>query len=67
MNYVGLIKSGASNASAKEYLSKGEQVAITIRMPKSLHEFDKEAASMRGMSFNALVHQGLIQKLTEVR
>lgn len=67
MNYVDLIKSGASDASIKEYLSGGEQVAITIRMPQNLHESGKEAAAMRGMSFSALVRQGLIQQLAAMR
>lgn len=67
MNYVDLIKSGASDASLKEFLSGGEQVAITVRMPKNLHESSKEAAAMRGMSFSALVRQGLIQQLAAMR
>lgn len=67
MNYVKLIKSGASEAALIEYLSGDEQVAITIRMPKNLHESSKEAAVMRGMSFNAFVRQGLIQQLAAMR
>ena len=67
MSYVELIKSGAPEAAVREYLSGGEQVAITIRMPKNLHESSKEAAAMRGMSFSALVRQGLIQQLAAMR
>lgn len=67
MDYVDLIESGASEASLKEYLKGGEQVAITIRMPKNLHEASKEAAAMRGISFSGLVRQGLIQQLAVLR
>lgn len=67
MSYVELIKSGAPEVAVREYLSGGEQVAITIRMPKNLHESSKEAAAMRGMSFSALVRQGLIQQLAAMR
>lgn len=67
MNYVDLIKSRASDASTKEYPCEGKQVAITIRMPKDLHESNKEAVFMREMGFSAFARQGLIQKLAEVR
>lgn len=65
MNYVDLIKANASDADIMKYLSEGEQVAITIRIPRNLRDSGKEAAAMRGVSLSALIRQGLIQQLVE--
>ncbi|WP_165046121.1 MULTISPECIES: hypothetical protein [unclassified Adlercreutzia] len=65
MGYVDLIKAGADDTDMKKYLSEGDQVAITIRIPRNLRDASKEAAALRGISFSALIRQGMIQQLVE--
>lgn len=65
MNYVDLIKAYASDADIMKNLSEGEQVAITIRIPRNLRDSGKEAAAMREISLSDLIRQSLIQQFVE--
>lgn len=63
MEYLDLVKEDATDADICKYLSQGDQVAITIRIPENLKEASKEFASLKGMSFSAMIRAGLIQQL----
>lgn len=68
MSCINPIESEASAASLIEYLNGSKQVAITIRIPKHLHELGKEArATMYGMNFSTPVRQGLNQQLAVMK
>lgn len=65
MDYLDLIKEGASETDIRKYLSQGEPVAITIRIPENLRDASKELAALKGMSFSAMIRAGLIAQLIE--
>lgn len=65
MDYLDLIREDASEADIRKYLSQGDQVAITIRIPENLKNASQEFASLKGMSFSAMMRAGLIQQLTK--
>lgn len=65
MSYKDMVKARVSPTEVKEYLAEGEMSSITIRIPKNLRESAKEAASLQGMSFSALVRKCLIADLTK--
>lgn len=65
MGYIDLVKSDASVTDMQAYLIDGEQTAITIRIPKNLRDSAKEAASLRGTTFSALVRECLIRELSK--
>ena len=51
MKYVELIDSGASPTEIQSYLVDSELVPVTIRIPRTLRDSAKEAASLRGVNF----------------
>ena len=63
MKYSDLIEKGSSPTEIQRYLAEGEQVAITIRIPKNLRDAGKEGAELKGMSFSALLRVALINEL----
>lgn len=65
MSYKDMVKAGATPTDMREYLADGEMSSITIRIPRNLRESAKEAASLQGMSFSALVRKCLITDLTK--
>ena len=65
MSYKDMVKAGATPTDMREYLADGEMSSITIRIPRNLRESAKEAASLQGMSFRALVRKCLITDLTK--
>lgn len=65
MEYLNLINEGASETDIRKYLSQGDQVTITIRIPENLRDASKELAALKGMSFSAMIRAGLIQQLIQ--
>ena len=43
----------------------GENVAVTIRIPKNMRDAAKEAAALNGVSFTSLVKTSLIEYLSK--
>lgn len=67
MRYADMIRNDASPTDIREYLVSGEQTAITVRIPATLRDAAKEAATLKGTSFSALVRECLIKELTDGR
>lgn len=65
MNYIELVKNGADQTEIQQYLAEGEQVAITIRLPKNLRDAAKSSAALQGTNFSAMVRAGLIAQLAD--
>lgn len=64
MDYLELIKADADENDIRQYLSEGEQVAVTIRLPKNLRDAAKKYADLQESNFSALVSAaGLIEQL----
>lgn len=62
-SYTDLIDRHVEQTYLRSHLVDCENVAVTIRIPKNLRESAKESASMRGMSFSALIRQSIIEDL----
>ena len=65
MKFSEVVDSGASKAKLHEYLVKGDQTAITIRIPTNLKDAAVEAAGLNGMSFSSFVRLCMIEKLVK--
>jgi len=63
-NYAELVQNGANETELRRYLSDGEQVAITLRIPANLKHSSADEASLKGMSFSAFVRNCLLNELT---
>lgn len=63
MDYLELIKVDVDENDNRQYLSEGEQVTITIRLPKNLRNAAKKYADLQGSNFSALGSAGLIEQL----
>lgn len=63
MTYKELINQGTSSVEIREFLVAGENVPLTMRIPKSLRDSMKEAAELEGMSVTSFVKQCLLEKL----
>ena len=50
MKYSELVDSGATPTEIQGFLTDSESVSVTLRMPRSLRDSAKEAASLSGMS-----------------
>lgn len=64
MKYSELVESGASEARRQGFLAEGEQMAITLRVPKNLKDAAVEAARLRGVSFSAFIRNCVINELS---
>ncbi len=67
MGYADMIREQANPTDIREFLVSGEQTAITVRIPDTLRDAAKEAASLRGTSLSALIRECLIKELTDGR
>lgn len=66
MKYSELIDSGATPTEAQSFIKDSENVSVTLRMPRSLRDSAKEAASLSGMSLASYVKMCLIDRLSGV-
>ena len=65
MSYKSLLHSGAGSVELAQYVTSGDMVPLTIRIPVNLKEAAKDFAQMRGMSLSALVRHCLINELID--
>ncbi|MGO5383435.1 hypothetical protein [Collinsella sp. LCP19S3_B7] len=65
MKYADLIDGEAKASELKSFLVDGENVAVTIRIPKNMRDAAKDAAALSGISFTSLVKMSLIEYLTK--
>lgn len=66
MKYSELVDSGATPTEAQSFIKNSENVSVTLRMPRSLRDSAKEAASLSGMSLASYVKMCLIDRLLGV-
>lgn len=65
MKCADLIDGEATPSEFRSFLVDGENVAVTIRIPKNMRDAAKEAAALNGVSFTALVKTSLIEYLSK--
>ena len=65
MKYADLIDGYVTKSELKAYLVGGENVAVTVRIPKNMRDIAKQAAELSGVSFTSLVKMSLIEHLAE--
>ena len=65
MNYADLIDGNITESELKAHLVEGENVAVTVRIPKNMRDMAKQAAELLGVSFTSLVKMSLIEHLAE--
>ena len=65
MKYAELVDGEAKTGELKSFLVDGENVAVTIRIPKNMRDVAKDAAALSGISFTSLVKMSLIEYLTK--
>ena len=65
MNYADLIDGNITESELKAHLVEGENVAVTVRIPKNMRDVAKQAAELSGVSFTSLVKMSLIEHLAE--
>lgn len=66
MTYSDLIESGASTTEILSYLRDSELVSVTIRIPRTLRDSAKEAASLSGINFTSFIKSCMIDRLSKV-
>ena len=64
MKYSQMLDSGATTSEIREFLVDGDNVPVTLRIPKNLRDSAKQAASLSGLTFTSFVKQALIEKLS---
>ena len=64
MKYSELVDSGATPTEIQSVLTDSENVSVTLRMPRSLRDSAKEAASLSGMSLTSYVKMCLFVRLS---
>ena len=65
MDYADLIDGNITESELKAHLVEGENVAVTVRIPKNMRDVAKQAAELSGMSSTSLVKMSLIEHLAE--
>lgn len=65
MDYADLIDGNITESELKAHLVEGENIAVTVRIPKNMRDVAKQAAELSGMSFSSLVKMSLIEHLAE--
>lgn len=65
MEYRDLVGKGANRTEIQSFLTQGEMVTTTIRIPANLKKTIFEEAMLEGMSFSAYVRQCAIQRLAQ--
>lgn len=65
MDYADLIDGNITVSELKAHLVEGENVAVTVRIPKNMRDVAKQAAELSGVSFTSLVKMSLIEHLAK--
>ena len=64
MGYRELVESGADRTQIQSYLTQGELVTTTIRIPANLKDTITQESALQGLSFSAFMRLGAIQRLS---
>ena len=65
MEYRDLVNKGADRTELQSFLTQGDMVTTTIRIPANLKQTVTEEATLQGMSFSAFMRRCAIQCLSE--
>mgnify|MGYP002766045529 CR=1 FL=1 len=65
MEYIDLVKREADPTDMRAFLANGENVAVTIRIPKNLRDSAKKEAELRGTTFSSLLRECLVNELSQ--
>lgn len=63
MGYRDLVDKGASKTEIQSYLTQGNLITTTIRIPANLRDTITEEATLQGMSVSAYLRQCAIMRL----
>ena len=64
MGYRELVESGADRTQIQSYLTQGELVTKTIRIPANLKDTITQESALQGLSFSAFMRLCAIQRLS---
>ena len=64
MGYRELVESGADRTQIQSYLTQGELVTTTIRIPANLKDTITQESALQGLSFSAFMRLCAIQRLS---
>lgn len=67
MEYIDLVKQEVGVPNMRAFLADGNNVAVTIRIPKNLRNSAKKEAELRGTTFSSLLRECLVDELTKGR
>ena len=67
MEYIDLVKQEVGAPDMRAFLADGNNVVVTIRIPKNLRNSAKKEAELRGTSFSSLLRECLVDELTKGR
>lgn len=67
MEYIDLVKQEVGAPNMRVFLADGNNVAVTIRIPKNLRNSAKKEAELRGTTFSSLLRECLVDELTKGR
>lgn len=65
MEFRDLVDRGADRTELQAFLTQGDMVTTTIRIPANLKQTISEEASLQGMSFSSFMRRCAIQWLSE--
>ncbi|MBM6779769.1 hypothetical protein H6A16_09740 [Collinsella tanakaei] len=65
MKYSELLDRNAALSELQSFLVDGENVAVTVRIPKNMRDAAKEMAELSGISFTGLLKLSLIEYLAQ--
>ena len=60
-----MLNNGATATEIRAFLVSGDNVPLTMRIPKPLRDSMKEAADHEGVSVTSLVKQCMLEKLAD--
>ena len=60
MRYADLIDGNVTKSELKTYLVGGENVAVTVRIPKNMRDIARQAAELSGVSFTSYIQSATV-------
>lgn len=65
MECIDLVKQEVGAPDMRDFLADGNNVAVTIRIPKNLRNSAKKEVELRGTSFSSLLSECMVDELTK--
>lgn len=65
MDYRELVDNGADRTEVQAFLTRGDMVTTTIRIPANLKQTIAQEAALQGLSFSAYMRRCAIQSLAD--